>query len=60
MNKLIDIGFEDNNKAMDLVLHFFNEAVIHQNPRLWARNFIHYEIEPRLGGRRYGRRRKAK
>ena len=43
MNKTIDYFFEDN-KPVDLALHFINEAVIHKNPELFVHNFIKYEL----------------
>jgi len=46
LNKLIDLGHKKKKypKSMDLMLHFINEAVIHNNPQLFVNNFIRYEL----------------
>jgi len=46
INKLIDLGHKKKKypKSMDLMLHFINEAVIHQDPKLFINNFIRYEL----------------
>jgi len=46
LNKLIDLGHKKKKypKSMDLMLHFINEAVIHQDPKLFVNNFIRYEL----------------
>lgn len=54
INKLIDLGHKKKKypKSMDLMLHFINEAVIHQDPKLFVNNFIRYELLT------YGRRKR--
>ena len=44
INNLIDFAFEDR-KEIDIPLHFINEAIIHRNPKLFAKNFIRYELK---------------
>jgi len=51
INNLIDFYFEDN-KAIDIPLHFLNEAILHKNPKLFVRNFIRYELKRKEKGRR--------
>ena len=43
VNNLIDFFFEDNKK-IDIPLHFLNEAILHKNPRLFVKNFVRYEL----------------
>jgi len=50
LNHTIDYFFEDN-KPVDLSLHFLNEAVIHQSPELFVHNFIKYELLKKILGR---------
>ena len=54
LNKLIDLGHKKKKypKSMDLMLHFINEAVIHQDPKLFINNFIRYELLKTNYGRR--------
>jgi len=52
INNLIDFYFEDN-KVIDISLHFLNEAVLHNNLRLFVRNFYRYEIKKRVKRRSF-------
>lgn len=57
-NKLIDLG--DGrlySHQTDLMLHFMNEAILNGDPKLFVRNFMRYEVIPKLNGRRWRRRR---
>jgi hypothetical protein len=54
LNKLIDLGHKKKKypKSMDLMLHFINEAIIHQDPKLFVNNFIRYELLKTYGRRK--------
>ena len=54
LNKLIDLGHKKKKypKNVDLMLHFLNEAVIHQDPKLFVNNFIRCELLKTYGRRK--------
>jgi len=54
LNKLIDLGHKKKKypKSMDLMLHFLNEAIIHQDHKLFVNNFIKYELLKTYGRRK--------
>jgi len=43
INNFIDFVFEDK-KEIDIALHFLNEAVLHDDLRLFIKNFMKYEL----------------